>query len=84
MITVKHRACRISPLLESSLRAEVSSAKYDESLCGISGQLLLVSNRNTHYDFNSGRGVFDCVCEHLHGDRANGCLAFRIVLICFG
>ena len=57
MITAKYRACRISPLLKSRLCAEVSLAKYDESLYGISGQLLLVSDPNAHYGLNSGGEV---------------------------
>ena len=80
MITAKHRACRIPPLLKSRLRAEVSLAKYDESLYGISGQLLLVSDRNAH--ILAVRYVV--LCENLYGVRPNRCLPFGIVLIEFG
>jgi hypothetical protein len=57
MIIAKHRACPVFPLLESRLRAGVSSARYGESLYGILGQLLLVSDRDAHPGANSGRKV---------------------------
>jgi hypothetical protein len=44
-------------LLEPRLRAGVSLATYGESLYGILGQLLLVSDRDAHHGAHSGRKV---------------------------